>query len=114
MKCPYANPTIQQCENCTLPDCVREITEDHNNYQSNWCKNNPDKRRAIRYRYYKSHAEKEHTYNRERYQKIKNTPKCKAKQREYYLNQKAKPGFREKKKEQNKQYREKTRERQAG
>jgi hypothetical protein len=24
MKCPYINPTIQQCTNCPLPDCVRD------------------------------------------------------------------------------------------
>lgn len=65
MKCPYINPTIQQCEKCYLPDCVRDERQD-------------DREKCKRY-YYKD-IDKSRQYHRERararYDRQKNTEMC--------------------------------------
>lgn len=83
MKCPYINPTIAQCENCSLPDCYRDEKEDVNQRAREWRKNNPDKVKAIRQRMYLKNAEREREYQRKKYQIIKDNPEYKSCKKEY-------------------------------
>jgi ABC-type taurine transport system substrate-binding protein len=43
VKCPYINPTINQCLNCTLDECGRSTTADNYIYIKRWQEKNPDK-----------------------------------------------------------------------
>jgi hypothetical protein len=44
MKCPYINPTIQQCTNCPIPGgCVKNNTDYQIEQIRKWQKNKPDK-----------------------------------------------------------------------
>jgi hypothetical protein len=67
------------CFNCPYPDCIRPETQDVNEKKREWIRNNPEKRSAIRRRYY----QKEKAYQREYYNKVKDDPEYKAKKREY-------------------------------
>jgi hypothetical protein len=64
MKCPYINPTIQQCENCTFDDCIRGETQDANERASKWIRENPKKRAVIRNKYYAKHRDTEISYSK--------------------------------------------------
>lgn len=43
MKCPYINPTIQQCNNCTLPECARTEEQEAYIQVKQWQAKNPEK-----------------------------------------------------------------------
>lgn len=106
MNCPYKNPTVQQCEFCSFEDCVRDEHQDHNDYNREWNRKQPERRRAIRYRYYLNHKEQEHANSRKKYQRIKDTPEYKAMMHANYLKMKNTSEYKERKKESNRRYRE--------
>lgn len=104
------------CFNCPYPDCIRSENQD----SIDWQKNNPEKRKAIRRRYYLKNREREKEYQRSYHQEVKDTEEYKAmkqklnkkyrqdnldklkqKDREYYLRN------REKRLEYARKYREK-------
>jgi hypothetical protein len=114
MKCTYINPTIQQCENCPLPDCVRDEKQDHNEYCREWNRNHPERLRATLKRYRASHPEQSRKDRHKNYEKIKDTAEYKQKKHDYYMGRKNTPEYKALKKENNRRYRERLRERQAG
>lgn len=77
MKCPYTNPTIQQCENCPLPDCTKNEDSER---AIKWIKNNPEKRKIIRRRYYLNHRQSE--INRTKQYRAENIEEIRRKDRE--------------------------------
>jgi hypothetical protein len=64
MKCPYTNPTTKQCLKCPLDECVRSLTADNNERKAEWIRKNPERRKAIRRRYYLNHNKEEKDYQR--------------------------------------------------
>lgn len=96
MKCPYINPTIQQCMTCPLPDCVKDkLTTDE--YKSDevdrFIADKPSDRvikQRIASREYmrriraaNPNFDKEY-YRTHREQEIKRNSEAKKKNREYY------------------------------
>jgi hypothetical protein len=77
VKCPYSNPTIVQCNNCHLPDCVRDEKQDQREQVERWRKDNPERVKEIRHNQYIKNREKEKAYQKQYYQKVKNTSKYK-------------------------------------
>ena len=71
----------RDCFHCKFKDCILDEKADVNEQKKEWIHNNPEKRKAIRQRYYTSHAEQEKAYQRALYQKIKDTPEYKARKR---------------------------------
>ena len=71
----------RDCFHCKYADCIRDERTDVNEQKKEWIHNNPEKRKAIRQRYYISHAEQEKAYQRALYQKVKDTPEYKARKR---------------------------------
>ena len=71
MKCPYINPTAQQCLECPLDECVRSLTADVNEQKRLWRQKNPEKYKAIRMRYYHNNLEKERDRRRDYYHRNK-------------------------------------------
>jgi hypothetical protein len=67
MTCPYINPSIQQCENCPLPDCDRDEHQD-------------DREKCKKHYYKDIEASRVYhrDYEREKYDTVKNTKKCRA------------------------------------
>jgi acyl-CoA reductase-like NAD-dependent aldehyde dehydrogenase len=67
MKCPYTNPTIQQCESCSFDDCIwdecQKAKERHKRYRDR----HPERVRAIirkaGKKYRESHREQERLRN---------------------------------------------------
>jgi hypothetical protein len=70
------------CFNCKFPDCIRDERADINEQKREWARKNPEKRKAIRRRYYLNHREQEMTYQKNYYSKVKNLPEYKAMKRE--------------------------------
>jgi hypothetical protein len=115
MKCPYINPTVSQCEQCPFPDdCVRDEKQDHNDYNREWNHNHPDRVRATLNRYKIAHPDRNKQDCIKYYNKIKDTMEYKDKKHEYYMSRKDTPEYRASKKESNRRYLERLRERQAG
>lgn len=96
MKCPYNNPTISQCENCPLPDCVNdELTTD--DYKSNevdqFIQDKPSDRTIKQRAYSRNHIRKIRSdnpdYNHDYYiahrkQEIKRNSEAKRENKECY------------------------------
>jgi hypothetical protein len=75
MKCPYINPTIHQCENCPLPDCINDVVtpEEHkasierdkkadiilsDDARKRWAQLNPERNRENKHRHYLKNKER--------------------------------------------------------
>ena len=71
------------CFNCHYPDCIRPETQDENERVRKWNRDNPDKRRAIRRRYYLKTQDRAKEYQKAYYQKVKDTPEYKQARAEY-------------------------------
>lgn len=65
MKCPYINPTIQQCSNCSFDDCIRDEKQD-------------DREKCKRHYYKDIDASREYhrEIERKKYNTAANTEKC--------------------------------------
>lgn len=71
------------CFNCPYPDCIRPETQDENERSRKWNRDNPDKRRAIRRRYYLKTQDRAKEYQKAYYQKVKDTPEYKQAKAKY-------------------------------
>ena len=64
----------RDCFNCIHPDCIRGENADINEQKAEWRRKNPEKRKAIRRRYYLNHRESELDYLK-RYRITHSAPK---------------------------------------
>ncbi len=71
MKCPYISPAPQQCLSCPFDDCTRDERQDGSERAKEWARKNPEKRKAIRRKYYFNHIDVEKKRRREWYLKNK-------------------------------------------
>lgn len=78
------------CFHCEYEDCIRPETQDANERAKEWIRNNPERRKLIRRRYYEKHREQEIAAQKARYQKYKDMPGYKEKRAEDWQRYKAK------------------------
>lgn len=67
----------KDCFNCHYTDCIRDEGKDEAERVAKWRKNNPNKVKEIRRKQYIRHTEREKSYQKKRYNAIKDTKEYK-------------------------------------